>query len=67
MSGQKHLVLGQKVRWLRHWKAEVRAVLETEVYEADTAPHLLADVILTEFALTDRAYVHYAPCIAENT
>ena len=51
---------------MQHWQAAVRAVLETEVGAAKTAPHLLADVILTEFALTDRAYVHYAPCIAEN-
>ena len=66
MNGQKHLVRGQEVLWLRHWKAEVRAVLKTEVDAANTTPHLLADVLLTEFALADRVYVRYASCIAEN-
>ena len=66
MNGQKHLVPGQEVLWLRHWKAEVRAVLETEVDEANTTPNLLDDVLLTEFALVDRAYVRYAPWTAEN-
>ena len=65
-ADQRNRIHDRMVRWLRHKQFDDSAVLEIHVDETKNAPNLLADVILSKFGLTDRAYVRYRPCVAEN-